>query len=211
MAFRFETANERWKWFKRADWQDEPSVSWEEMGQELGDVEQAIRVQELVNEVAENLKPILGENLLPINDETADAISYAAAIASVTIEQWPTQPGDWLVTAFGSKPADEAKQMILGNLDRLDYLAKIAASPEAEYRPEGWGDDEPYFPDYDPYYESEYEEDDWDYDPVKSASDRRVYEEYRNVLNNIIMFVSGNAWRNVQIEYKKGENDDNAI
>lgn len=31
MAFRFETANERWKWFnwKQADWKDEPEPEWD--------------------------------------------------------------------------------------------------------------------------------------------------------------------------------------
>ena len=216
MAFRFETANERWKWFKQADWQDEPASngSWEETSRELNDVEQAVRVKELVNEMYVSISPILEgatENtIIPINSETAETISMSAVIAAATLEQWPVQPGDWLVTNYGSKPAEEAKQMVLGSLDRLGSLANIASSPDAEYRPEGWGEDEPYYPEWDE--EEEEEEDPYGRtrDPVKEASDKRVYDEYRNIINGLIMFISGNAWRNAQVEFTRGD-DSNGV
>lgn len=214
MAFRFETANERWKWFnrKQSDWQDKPAIdgSWDEVGKELNDVEQAVRVQELVQQMNVSISPLFegatANTVMPINNETAETISRSAVLAAATLEQWPTQPGDWLVTNYGSKPAEEAKQMVLGNLDRLSYLAEVASSPDMKYLPEGWGEDEEYFPDDEDWDEDEDEESARvPSDPAERESDPRVYQEYRNILNGLIMFISGNAWRNIQIQFTKGE------
>lgn len=202
MPFRFETAKERWEWFlRKSGWQDEPASngSWEEVDTELNDVEQAVRVQGLVNELGADFQPILGDGngVLPINAETAETIFRVVAMATSTIEQWPVEPGDWLVTSFGAKPADQAKTMVLENLERLEYLANLTLT-EGEYRPEGWDDDEPYYPD-----DEDDDDDDGRWrDPAETSSDPRVYQDYRNVLNHLIMFISGNAWRNVQVRYK---------
>lgn len=179
MAFRFETANERWKWFvrKQADWMDEPATdgSWDRVDKDLEYVDQAVRIQPLLTDINnEFLSPLLRNVRDPIDlvPETAEAIYDAAFGLVEAIKRWEPEKKDWMIVGpLGeSKYADEAKQTLLELAETVKMVAQEVIS-----------------------------------DPDVYISDMSANEFFKLVYDFIYSTFILNKMRNIQVEFKKGE------
>jgi len=179
MAFKFETANERWKWFnrKQSDWQDEPATdgSWDRVDKDLEYVDQAVRIQPLLTDINnEFLSPLLAQGRDPIDlvPETAETI-YDAALGLVEVlKRWEPEDKDWVLLGpmSESKWADEAKQTLLEISEHIKMVAQAVIS-----------------------------------DPDVYINDMNANDFFKLVYDFLYMTVVFNRMRNVQVEFKNGD------